>query len=78
MSTLCSLSFERASTPGQTQTELGRGFILLLRQDAVLPGSNAGSDGVNPILLNRFRAIDSSTAGLQKPTKLTIYNSKTT
>ena len=33
---------------------------------------------INPILLNLFRAIDSSTAGLQKPTELTIYNSKAT
>ena len=33
---------------------------------------------LNPILLKLFRAIDSSTAGLQKPTNLTIYNSKTT
>ena len=32
----------------------------------------------NPILLKLFRAIDSSTAGLQKPTNLTIHNSKTT
>ena len=32
----------------------------------------------NPILLNLFPAIDSSTAGLQKPTKVTIYNAKTT
>ena len=31
----------------------------------------------NPILLKLFRAIDSSTAGLQKPTNLTICNSKT-
>ena len=33
---------------------------------------------INPILLNLFRAIDSSMAGLQKPTKVTIYNAKTT
>ena len=32
----------------------------------------------NPILLTLFRAVESSTAGLQKPTNLTIYNSKTT
>ena len=31
----------------------------------------------NPIPLNLFRAIDSSTAGLQKLTKVVIYNSKT-
>ena len=39
-----SLSFERASTSGQTRTEPGRVFILLLPQAAVLPGSNAVSD----------------------------------
>ena len=33
---------------------------------------------LNPILLKLFRAVDSSTAGLQKPTNLTIYNSKIT
>ena len=33
---------------------------------------------LNPILLKLFRGVDSSTAGLQKPTNLTIYNSKTT
>ena len=33
----------RVSTPGQTQTGLGRGFILLLPQTAVLPESDAGS-----------------------------------
>ena len=33
---------------------------------------------INPILLKLFRAVDSSTAGLQKPTNLTIYNSKIT
>ena len=33
---------------------------------------------VNPILFNLFRAIDSLTAGLQKPTELTIYNYKIT
>ena len=32
----------------------------------------------NPILLKLFRAVDSSMAGLQKPTTLTIYKSKTT
>ena len=41
--TLASLS-ERASTPGHTQTGLGRGFILLLLQAAVLPGPDAFSD----------------------------------
>ena len=35
-------------------------------------------EDLNPILLKLFRAIDSSTAGLQKPTKSTIYNSITT
>ena len=38
----------RVSTPGQTQTGLGRGFILLLPQTAVLPGSDAGSDVIKP------------------------------
>ena len=33
---------------------------------------------LNSILLNLFRAIDSSTAGFQKPIKSTVYNSKTT
>ena len=36
------------STPGQTQTGLGRGFILLLPQTAALPGSDAGSDVIQP------------------------------
>ena len=39
---------------------------------------NNGPLAVNPILLNLFQAIDSSTAGLQKPNKLTIYYSKNT
>ena len=29
----------------------GRGFILLLPQTALLPGSDAGSDGVEPALV---------------------------
>ena len=33
---------------------------------------------INSIFLKLFRAIGSSTAGLQKLTKSTIYNSKTT
>ena len=41
--TLSSSSFRRASTPDQTQTGLGQGFIILLPQAALLPGSNAGS-----------------------------------
>ena len=43
-------SFGRASTPGQTQTGWGQGFILLLPQTAALPGSDAGSDIVQPAL----------------------------
>ena len=45
------LSFGRAFTPGQTQTgqHIGRGFVLLLPQAAVLPGSDADSDGVEPV-----------------------------
>ena len=43
-----SSSFEEVSTPGQTQTGLGRGFILLLPQTAALPGSDAGSDVIKP------------------------------
>ena len=30
------------------EQEWGRGFIFLLPQTAVLPGSDAGSDGVEP------------------------------
>ena len=40
-------SFGRASTPGQTQAGLVRGFILLLPQAAVLPGSDDGLDVVS-------------------------------
>ena len=42
------LLFGRAFNPGQTQTELGRRFILLLPQAAAPPGSDAGSDDVEP------------------------------
>ena len=36
------------STPRQAQAGLGRGFILLLLQTAVLPPLHAGSNGVEP------------------------------
>ena len=39
----------KAITLNRTQTELTRGFILLLPQGAVFPGLDAlGSDGVEP------------------------------
>ena len=38
----------RASNLGQAQTALWMRFILLLSQAAVLPGSDAGSSGVDP------------------------------
>ena len=41
-----SLSLGRASTSGHSQTELGPKIFLL--SQAALPGSNAGSDGVQP------------------------------
>ena len=47
--TLRSSSFGKASTTGQTQTDLGRGFILLPPQAVVLPGLHASSDGVEPV-----------------------------
>ena len=47
------VSFERASTRGQTQTGLGPRFILLLSQTAVLPGSDVGIDGLKANI--RFR-----------------------
>ena len=43
-----SSSFKRLSTSGETKTGLGLRFILLLPQTAVLPGSDAGSNGVEP------------------------------
>ena len=39
---------------------------------------NIKKESLNPILLNLFRAIDSSKVELQKPTKVTIYKAKTT
>ena len=42
---------------GQTQAKLSRGFILLLLQAAALPGSDAGSNGVEP---NRSRHLEIS------------------
>ena len=38
--------YGRASSLGQTQTQLGREFIPLLPQAAALRGLGAGSDGV--------------------------------
>ena len=47
LSSLSSL-FGKASTPGQSQTRRGRGFILLLPHAAVLPESDAASDVIKP------------------------------
>ena len=44
------LSFQRASTPGETQAGLRPRVYFLLPQTAVLPRSDAGSDGVKPAL----------------------------
>ena len=44
------LSFERTFTPSQTQTGFGPRFMRLLPQDAVLPGSKAGNDSLEPKL----------------------------
>ena len=52
---MSSKSFEEVSTPGQTQTGLGRGFILLLPQAAVLLESDAGSDVFKPASVLSFR-----------------------
>ena len=40
--------FGKTSNPGQTQTGLGRKVYLLLRQAALLAGSDAGSNVVKP------------------------------
>ena len=51
-----SLWFGRTSAPGQTQTGLGQRVILLLPQ-AVLPGSDAGSDVVNQHQISSFKTV---------------------
>ena len=43
-----SCSFGRTSILGQQKAEPGPGLILLLPQAAVLTGSDAGNDGVDP------------------------------
>ena len=48
--------FGRTSAPGQTQTGLGQRVILLLPQ-AVLPGSDAGSDVVNQHQISSFKTV---------------------
>ena len=55
--------FERAPIPGQIQTELSSGFILLLSQTAVLAGSDVGSDVVKP----------ASSFGYIKPLDLVLH-----
>ena len=45
-----SSSFEGYPLQVRHKQEWGRGFILLLPQTAVLPGSNTGSDVINPAL----------------------------
>ena len=62
----------KAKTKAETKAE-----TIIEQFTSVLTHGENGNY-LNPILLKLFRAIDSLTAGLQKPTNLTIYNSKTT
>ena len=45
-----SSSFEGHPLQVRHKQDWGRGFILLLTQNAVLPGSDAGSDVIKPAL----------------------------
>ena len=53
---------EEVSTPGQTQTDWGQGFILLLPQMAALPESDAGSG-----VISQHRVLSSKTVRPRAP-----------